>query len=40
MPKEQLELVFDHILEIRIDNERTRRILDLYEEEEETESHV
>lgn len=38
MPKEQLELVFDHILEIRIDNERTRRILDLYEEEEETES--
>lgn len=29
MPKEQLELVFDHILEIRIDNERTRRILDL-----------
>ena len=38
MPKEQLELVFDHILEIRIDNESTRRILDLYEEEEETES--
>lgn len=38
MPKEQLELVFDHILEIRIDNERTRRILDLYEEEEEIES--
>lgn len=38
LPKERLELVFDHILEIRIDNERTRRILDFYEEEEETES--
>lgn len=34
LPKERLELVFDHILEIRIDNARTRKILDFYEEEE------
>lgn len=38
LPKERLELVFDHILEIRIDNARTRKLLDFYEEEEETES--
>lgn len=32
-PKEQLEKVFDHILEIRVDNLRTRtRLLELYEE--------
>ena len=37
LPKERLELVFDHILEIRIDNARTRQILDFYEEEEEEE---
>lgn len=37
LPKERLELVFDHILEIRIDNARTRKILDFYEEEEEEE---
>lgn len=32
-PKEQLENVFHHILEIRTDNERTRRALELSEEE-------
>lgn len=37
LPKERLELVFDHILEIRIDNARTRKILDFTEEEEEKE---
>lgn len=37
LPKERLELVFDHILEIRIDNARTRKILDFAEEEEEQE---
>lgn len=38
LPKERLELVFDHILEIRIDNARTRKILEFYEEEEVQES--
>ncbi len=33
LPKERLEAVFSHILEIRIDNERTRKILELEEEE-------
>lgn len=37
LPKERLELVFDHILEIRIDNARTRKILDYDEAEEEEE---
>lgn len=32
-PKEQLEQYFDHILEIRIDNARTRKILEFPEEE-------
>ncbi len=35
-PKERLEEIYDHILEIRIDNERTRRILDWKEEEMES----
>lgn len=35
-PKERLEERYDHILEIRIDNERTRRILDWKEEEMES----
>lgn len=39
LPKERLELVFDHILEIRIDNARTRKILD-YEEAEEEEEDI
>lgn len=34
-PKEQLEEQFDHILEIRIDNARTRRLLEFSEEETE-----
>lgn len=33
-PKERLEEVFDHILEIRVDNARTRKLLELSEEEE------
>lgn len=37
LPKERLELVFDHILEIRIDNARTRKILDYDNVEEEEE---
>lgn len=32
-PKEQLQQVFSHILEIRVDNERTRKKLDFSEEE-------
>lgn len=32
-PKERLEEQYSHILEIRIENQRTRRILDLQEEE-------
>ncbi len=32
-PKERLEEQFDHILEIRIDNARTRKLLDLEDEE-------
>lgn len=32
-PKERLEEKFDHILEIRIDNARTRKLLDLEDEE-------
>lgn len=32
-PKEQLEEVYDHILEIKIDNARTRKLLELTEEE-------
>lgn len=35
-PKERLEEIYDHILEIRIDNERTRKILDWKEEEMES----
>ena len=32
-PKEQLEKVFDHILEVRVDNSRTRnKLLELDEE--------
>ena len=34
-PKERLEEVYDHILEIRIDNARTRRMLDMTAPEEE-----
>ena len=34
-PKERLEKVYDHILEIRIDNARTRRMLDMTAPEEE-----
>ncbi len=37
LPKERLELIFDHILEIRIDNARTRKILDYDNVEEEEE---
>lgn len=33
LPKERLEEKFDHILEIRIDNARTRKLLDLEEED-------
>lgn len=33
LPKERLEMEFTHILEIRIDNERTRKILEFEEEE-------
>ena len=35
-PKEKLEQVYDHILEIKIDNERTRKILEFSEEEVES----
>ena len=35
-PKERLEQVYDHILEIRIDNERTRKLLEFSEEEMES----
>lgn len=35
-PKERLEEKFDHILEIRIDNARTRKLLDFSEEEMES----
>lgn len=35
-PKEKLEQVYDHILEIRIDNERTRKLLEFTEEETES----
>ena len=35
-PKEKLEQVYDHILEIKIDNERTRRILEFSDEEVES----
>ena len=35
-PKEKLEQVYDHILEIKIDNERTRKILEFSEEEAES----
>lgn len=34
-PKERLEERFDHILEIRVDNARTRKLLELSEEEQE-----
>lgn len=37
-PKERLEEKFDHILEIRIDNARTRKILDLEDEDVEIQS--
>src|SRR5699024_8957948 len=32
-PKEQLEKVYSHILEVRMDNERTRKKLEFAEEE-------
>lgn len=35
-PKEKLEQVYDHILEIKIDNERTRKILEFSEDETES----
>ena len=35
-PKEKLEQIYDHILEIKIDNERTRKILEFSEEEVES----
>lgn len=35
-PKEKLEQVYDHILEIKIDNERTRKILEFSEEDVES----
>lgn len=38
LPKERLETVFSHILEIRIDNARTRKILELEEEQIESEA--
>jgi len=38
LPKERLEMEFTHILEIRIDNERTRKILNFEEEEMSEES--
>lgn len=34
-PKERLEEKFDHILEIRVDNAKTRKLLELSEDEEE-----
>ena len=33
-PKEQLERVYSHILEVRIDNQRTRRLLNEIDHEE------
>lgn len=38
LPKERLETVFSHILEIRIDNARTRKILEFEEEQIESEA--
>ena len=35
-PKERLEERFDHILEIRVDNARTRKLLELSGEEQES----